>query len=129
MPARKSRVVIVDDDDSIRPLWKTLVQSVNGVVVGEGRDGNEAVGLYRREQPDLMLLDLNMPNKPGEAALRDIRREFPKARIIVLTAKADSATVIRCIEAGAEGYILKDTPFTQLKKVIAEKLAKIPLTD
>lgn len=126
MEARKNRVVVVDDDDNIRPLWKALVESVNCEVVGEGRDGYEAVGLFRKERPDLMLLDLKMPNKSGEEALREVRREFQDARIVVLTAKADSDTVMRCISAGAAGYILKDTPFAQLKTVIIDMLARDP---
>lgn len=124
MDARKHRVVLVDDDDNLRPLWKLLVESVNCEVVGQGRDGFDAVALFKKERPDLMLLDLSMPNKTGEEALRDIRWEFPSARIVVLTAKADSATVLRCIAAGADGYILKDTPFAQLKATITGILAK-----
>jgi two-component system chemotaxis response regulator CheY len=126
MESRKTRVVLVDDDDHIRQLWKLLVESVNCEVVGEGRDGLEAVALFRKLRPALMLLDLNMPNKTGEKALVEVRCEFPDARVVVLTAKADSATVIRCISAGAAGYILKDTPFAQLRTVITDLLAKGP---
>ncbi|MEI6666857.1 MAG: response regulator transcription factor [Acidobacteriota bacterium] len=124
MNGRKYRVVLVDDDDHIRLLWKMLVESVNCEVVGEGRDGYEAVSLYRKSLPDLMLLDLNMPNRSGEEALRDVRFEFPDARVVVLTAKAQSESVMRCIKSGAVGYILKDTPLAKLKVVISEMLAK-----
>jgi two-component system chemotaxis response regulator CheY len=124
MPTGKNRVVLVDDDDNIRSLWKALAESVGCEVVAEGRDGYEAAALFRKHLPDLLLLDLNMPNRSGEEALRDVRFEFPDARVVVLTAKADSPTVIRCIQAGAAGYILKDTPFAKLKLVITGLLSK-----
>jgi two-component system chemotaxis response regulator CheY len=122
METVKHRVVLVDDEDHIRLLIKTLVLSMNCEVVGEGRNGEEAIALFREKKPDLMLLDINMPLKTGEEALIEILGEFPSARIIMLTSLSDMETVTKCITDGAVNYIRKDTPLQEIKSIIAEML-------
>lgn len=122
METVKNRVVLVDDEDHIRLLIKTLVLSMNCEVVGEGRNGVEAISLFRDKKPDLMLLDINMPLKTGEEALTEILGEFPAARIIMLTSLSDMETVTKCIAGGAVNYIRKDTPLQEIKSMIAEML-------
>lgn len=122
METVKHRVVLVDDEDHIRLLIKTLVLSMNCEVVGEGRNGEEAISLFREKKPDLMLLDINMPLKTGEEALKEILGEFPTARIIMLTSLSDMETVTKCIADGAVNYIRKDTPLQEIKSIISEML-------
>lgn len=118
--ARKPRVIIADDEPHIRILIKTVMTSMNTEVVGEAKNGQEAVDLYRREKPDLALFDINMPIKNGEEALKEVISEFPEAFIIMLTSVADMETVNRCLDLGAANYLLKDTPLADMKKMIQE---------
>lgn len=116
----KARVVIADDEAHIRALIKTVMKSMNTDVVGEAKNGQEAVELFRKERPDLMLLDINMPVKSGDEALKEIAGEFPEAFIIMLTSVSDIETVKECLALGAVNYILKDTPISEMKKMIRD---------
>src|SRR6202167_2931376 len=77
-------------------------------LVGEASNGREAVELFRQHQPDVTLMDLQMPEMSGIDALSAIRGEFPEARIIVLTSYAGDVQVSRALRSGARGYLLKD---------------------
>ena len=79
-------------------------------VVGEASNGREAVELWKRERPDVTLLDLRMPELDGVEVIREIRASNKKARIIVLTTFDDDEDIYRAIQAGAKGYLLKDVP-------------------
>jgi DNA-binding NarL/FixJ family response regulator len=88
----------------------TVVQrQVDMTLVGEAEDGTEAVAAFRRLRPDITLMDLRMPNLNGVEAIIGIRREFPAARIIVLTTYVGDALALRALRAGAVGYLLKGT--------------------
>ena len=114
------RVIIADDELNIRLLIKKVVLSLGYCVVGEASDGVEAINLYEKEKPDLLLLDIYMPLMEGEAALEDILSHFPEACIIMMTSVADSETVANCIKLGAVNYILKSTPIKEIKIRIKE---------
>jgi DNA-binding NarL/FixJ family response regulator len=118
----KKRVVVVDDEDTVRAALSAVVNSMHCEVVGEGRDAQEAIDLYRQHQPDLLMLDVNMPGGDGRDALRDIRREFPSARVVVLTADGDSDTVTGCVALGATRYVLKSTSVARLRVMLGEVL-------
>jgi two-component system, chemotaxis family, chemotaxis protein CheY len=118
----KKRVVLVDDDDQLRLVMKTAINSMNCEVVGEGVDGDAAVSLYRQHRPDLLLLDVNMAGKNGPQALREIRQEFPSAFVIMLTASGDLDTVKECIINGAARYILKDASVARIRVMVGEAL-------
>ena len=117
---RKIRVGLADDEIHIRMLMKKVFTSMGCEIAGEAKNGTEAVELYRREKPDIMLLDINMPIKTGDEALRDIVSEFPDAFVIMLTSQADVESVQKCLDAGAANYIRKDTPIAELKEIIKE---------
>lgn len=121
-PGKKS-VVLVDDENHIRLLIKMAVNTMGCEVVAEGKNGNEAIQLYREKRPDLLLLDINMPEKSGEEALREIVGEFPQALVVMLTSVSDLATVENCLVAGAANYIRKDTPLAEIKLILGEILA------
>jgi two-component system, NarL family, response regulator LiaR len=103
------RVVIADDHAVVRQGLRTLIELQDGMeVVAEAADGEEAVEAVRRTSPDVALLDLVMPKLGGIEAIRRIREDEPRTRILVLTSFADDETVLPAIRAGAAGYLLKD---------------------
>lgn len=112
------KILLVDDEQHIRLFIKTLLLSMKYEVVAEARNGEEAVNLYRRIRPDLVIMDINMPIKTGEDALREIMDEFPKAKVIMLTSSAEVETVTECLALGAVNFIRKDTPVNEIKAFI-----------
>ncbi len=91
---------------------------VDMLLVGEAEDGAQAVEAFRRLRPDVTLMDLQMPNLNGVDAIIHIRREFPAARIIVLTTYVGDALALRALRAGAVGYLLKGTLRKELLEAI-----------
>lgn len=118
----KKRVILADDEKHIRAMMKAVISSLNCEIVGEAADGHEAVDLYKKEKPDLLLLDINMSQKSGIDALREIMREFPDALVIMLTSVVDMENIKQCIALGAANYIRKDTPITEMKQIIKDTL-------
>lgn len=109
------RVLIVDDHPVLREgVASVLEDRPDIVVVGEARDGAEAVERYRELQPDVTLMDLQMPVMNGVEAITAIRSEFPEARILVLTTYAGDVQAVRALKAGAIGYLLKSGLRTEL---------------
>ena len=121
MPAQK-RVLVADDEFHMRLMVSSLLKNMGMAVVGEAANGAEAVKLFRSARPDLLLMDINMPVKNGDAALREIIAEFPDARIIMLTSMADMHTVESCLAAGAANFIRKDSPLAEITAAILETL-------
>ena len=107
-PPNLIRILTVDDHPLLR---KGIAALVNGEpdlkLVAEASNGNEAVDAFRSHRPDVTLMDLQMPEVDGIDAIDRIRREFPEARIIVLTTYSGDTQVLRALKAGARGYILK----------------------
>jgi DNA-binding NarL/FixJ family response regulator len=83
-------------------------------VVGEAASGAEAVAVCGRERPDVVLMDLQMPEMDGATATAEITARFPETRVLVLTTYDTDADILRAVEAGATGYLLKDTPRERL---------------
>jgi DNA-binding NarL/FixJ family response regulator len=101
-------VLICDDVDAMRELLRVIVDEQPALhVVGEARDGNEAVAEAERLKPDVILLDLAMPNRTGFDALPDIKRVAPEASIIVLSGFESSAVLNSVVELGATHYLQK----------------------
>ena len=122
----KRRVILADDEKHIRAMMKAVISSMNCEIVGEAADGQEAVNLYKKEKPDLLLLDINMPQKSGIDGLREIMREFPAATVIMLTSVVDMENVKQCIELGASNYMRKDTSVTEMRQIIKDTLERLP---
>jgi DNA-binding NarL/FixJ family response regulator len=115
----KIRIVVADDHPLIRRGVRAVLSMVADVlVVGEAEDGAQAVELYRTLLPDLILLDLQMPNVDGIEAIEQIRQEFPQAKILVLTTYSGDAQALRALRAGALGYILKSNLHDELIEAI-----------
>ncbi len=119
MSTKNIRVLIADDHAVVREGLRTLISAKPGMeLVGEATDGNEAVQLALTQQPDVILLDMIMPNKDGLTAIKEIKAENPEARILVLTSFSDDDKVFAAIKAGALGYLLKDSSPQQLIQAI-----------
>jgi NarL family two-component system response regulator LiaR len=104
------RVLIADDHYVVRQGLATLLAPRNGMeVVGEAATGRVAVDLARTLQPDVILMDMMMPEMTGPEAISLIKQENPNARILVLTSFGESKQVSAAIQAGALGYLLKDS--------------------
>ncbi|MGH2780186.1 MAG: response regulator [Thermoleophilaceae bacterium] len=113
------RVVIADDHPVVRSGIRGMLASDPGVeVVGEAGDGPEAVALALRERPDVVLMDLRMPELDGASATAEIRARRPETQILVLTTYDTDADIVRAIEAGAIGYLLKDVPHEEITRAV-----------
>jgi DNA-binding NarL/FixJ family response regulator len=102
------RVVVADDHKVVRAGIRELLSDEPDItVVGEARDGREAVELALAERPDVVVMDINMPELSGVEATRQIRAAAPSVRVLVLTAYQDDPYIYGLLDAGATGYILK----------------------
>jgi DNA-binding NarL/FixJ family response regulator len=102
------RILAVDDHPLLRKGIAALVNAEPDLkLVAEASNGKEAIDAFRSHQPDVTLMDLQMPEADGLEAINAIRHEFPEARIIVLTTYSGDTQVLRALKAGARGYILK----------------------
>jgi len=109
------KILLVDDHMVVREGLRALLTPRNGMeVVGEAADGAEAVEKARTLNPDVILMDLNLPVKSGLEATADIIRENPAARILVLTSFDEDENISAAIRAGALGYVLKNTSAQEL---------------
>lgn len=105
------RVVIIDDSKFLqRQITQFFEKNLGFRVIATGNDGNEAVKLYREYKPDLITLDIDMPNKDGQQAIKDIFTEFPDANILMISAIKGEA-MLECMKLGAKGYIEKPLKF------------------
>src|SRR6185369_2910160 len=103
------RLMVVDDHASFRRGLISLIESEPGMsVVAQTGDGSEAIDLYRRFKPDVVLMDLRLPGISGVQSIMTIRQEFPAARFIVVTTYDADEDVYRAMQAGARSYLLKD---------------------
>lgn len=106
--------MLADAHHFFREGLRGTLESAGMRVVGEARDGAEAVTLAETLEPDVIVIDLNMPDASGAEALRRIAAVSPAARMVVLTVSADEADVLDAFQAGACGYMLKDTRVEEL---------------
>src|SRR3954468_4384606 len=113
------RVLIVDDHPLLRDGIAALVdRQADMTAAGEAVNGTDAIARYRELRPDVTLMDLQMPGMGGTDAIRAIRREFPLARIIVLTTFDGDVEAQHALAAGASGYLLKSSPRSDLLDAI-----------
>ncbi|GAB4265527.1 MAG: response regulator transcription factor [Candidatus Promineifilaceae bacterium] len=113
------RILLVDDHFVVRQGLRALLETRPGFnVIGEASDGLEAVQAAKKLKPDIILIDLVMPNMDGIAAIKEITADNPKARILVLTSFAEDDKVFAAIKAGALGYLLKDSSPQELLQAI-----------
>lgn len=117
--SRPIRLVLVDDHEVVRIGLCAVLNLTSGMkVVGQGRRMEEAKQLCYRLKPDLLLLDIRLPDGSGVDAAREILAKCPKTRVLFLTSFADDHTVIEAVLSGAQGYILKDIASDALIRAI-----------
>jgi len=118
------KILITDDEAHIRMFLGLVVRRLGQPTVIEATNGQEAVTVYERHRPDLVLLDVNMPVMDGVQALEKIRQADPDAFVVMLTSLTNRQTVEDCARLGAVSYLRKDLPrdelIAQLSQIIAE---------
>lgn len=121
------RIVIVDDHPVVREgLAMLLAEEADMVVVGQAADGDEAIALATRLQPDVVIMDLVMPTVDGVAATRGLRAAGVPSRVLVLTSFAEDDRVRDALQAGAVGYLLKDVRRPELLRALRDAAAGMP---
>ena len=118
-PSSVIQILTVDDHPLLREGIAALVSTQSDMkLVAEAANGHEAVEQFRKHNPDVTLMDLQMPEMSGIDAITAIRAEFPGARIVVLTTYAGDVQVLRALKAGARGYLLKSLLRRELLETI-----------
>jgi two-component system NarL family response regulator len=113
------RVLTVDDHELVRKGIAAILSAEPGFeVVAEANTGGQAVRLFREHRPDVTLMDLRLPDESGVEATRQIRSQFPEARIIVLTSYDGDQDIYRALEAGVRGYLLKEMLHSEILRAI-----------
>ncbi len=124
MGSGKIHLIMADDHAIVLMGLETVLTMEPGIVIdATAENGVEAVELYRRHRPDVLLMDLRMPGMDGVAAATEIRAEFPEARILFLTSYDTQEEIHRAMKAGAAGYLLKHSKRKELVAAIREVAA------
>jgi two-component system response regulator NreC len=124
--SQKVRIVIADDHTILREGLRSLLSSNPSFeIVGEAEDGREAIKCVEKFKPDLIMTDLSMPRMNGMEAIKEIKRESPETKVLVLTVHRAEEYILATFRAGADGYLLKDSTHAELvmavKKVLSGK--------
>jgi DNA-binding NarL/FixJ family response regulator len=124
--SQKFRIVIAEDHTILREGLRSLLSSNPSFeIVGEAEDGREAIKCVEKFKPDLILTDLSMPRMNGMEAIKEIKRESPTIKVLVLTVHRAEEYILATFRAGADGYLLKDSTHAELvmavKKVLSGK--------
>ena len=102
------RAAIVEDQEILRKSLKIVIESISDInIIGSAENGEEAIALCERENPDIVLMDIQMPIMDGVMATEEIKKQWPHIKVIILTTFQDIAHVVNALNAGAEGYMLK----------------------
>jgi DNA-binding NarL/FixJ family response regulator len=120
----KYRIVIAEDHTILREGLRALLSSSPDFeVVGEAQDGREAIRSVEKLKPNLILTDLSMPKMNGMDAIREIRRKAPETKILVLTVHKTEEYILATLQAGADGYLLKDSSHAELLAAVTHVLS------
>lgn len=124
------RILIADDHALFRDGLRSLLKTQGHDVVGEAKNGREAIALAKELKPDLVLMDLSMPEVDGLAATKTLTAEIPDVKVVILTASESDATLFEAVKSGAQGYLLKnleaDEFFPLLERAAAGEPAFTP---
>lgn len=113
------RVLIADDHGVVRQGVRGVLEEVEGLeIVGEAADGDEALAMIRELDPDVVVLDVNMPGKTGLEVAAELRSEGHSARVLVLSMHDDPEYVLQAVRSGADGYVLKDAAPADLREAV-----------
>ena len=118
-PSSAVRLLVVDDHDLLRESMRAMLESEPDLlVVGEAKDGQEAIELCRLQRPDLVVMDVRMPRVNGFEATRKIKEELCAIRVLIVSAYDDVGFVSDAMRAGAEGYVLKLAPLKEILEAV-----------
>ncbi|MFO1443699.1 response regulator [Bacillus sp. Bva_UNVM-123] len=106
-----ARILIVDDAKFMRMTLSSILHKANHEIVGEGENGIDAIRLYGELNPDLVTMDITMPEMSGLEAVKEIKKAYPNAKVIMCSAMGQQKMVVEAIEAGAKDFIVK--PFDE----------------
>ncbi len=112
------RVLLADDHALVRAGFASLMRAWGAEVVGQAANGREALEQARRLRPDVILMDITMPEMGGLEATRLIKAELPEIRIVIVTVSDDDEHLFEAIKNGADGYLLKDMPAGELERTL-----------
>ena len=113
------RILVVDDHPVVREGLVAIIEAQDDMtVVGEAGDGSQAIAIYKAAKPDVVLMDLAMPGTDGVQAIEGMRDFDPDARVVVLTAYDTDERILRAVEAGARGYLLKGAPRDEIFRAV-----------
>lgn len=125
--AHQKRIVIAEDHTILREGLKALLsQDPDLIIVGEARDGLEAIRVVSELKPDLALMDLSMPKMSGIDAIREVKRCCPDTKVLVLTVHKNEEYVMASLKAGANGYLLKESTHQELLQAVTHVLEGKP---
>lgn len=121
---KKTRILIIDDHQLYREGIKRILEfEENFEVVGEGEDGTQALELVEKYNPDVVIMDINMPNMNGVEATKRLIQTYPETKVIILSIHDDESYVSHAVKTGADGYLLKEMDVDELieaVRVVAE---------
>ena len=121
------RLLIADDHALVRSGLRSMLQKEPGIeIVGEARNGREAVELCRSLRPDLVLMDVRMPDMDGLEATRAIKREHPETGVLMVTMHENRDYMLEATKAGAAGYVLKDASRNELISAVRRVVGAEP---
>lgn len=114
-----TKIIIIDDHQLFREGVKRILDFEDSFeVVAEGDDGIDVLGLYERNQPDVVLMDINMPEKNGVEATAELIEKYPDAKVMVLSIHDDESYVTHALKSGALGYMLKEMDADEIVEAI-----------
>ena len=123
-PAKKIRVLLADDQSILADGIRSVLSSCPEIeVVGIAADGFEALAMLEKQKPDVILMDIRMPNMNGVIATQEVKRRHPDVKVLILTTFDDSDYILNAINNGASGYLLKDTSSSALIDAIKNAYA------
>src|SRR6266480_3547082 len=118
-PSTPKRVVLCDDHEIVREAIKARMAAVEGVeIVGEAETGEEVIDVVKELEPDVCIVDVELPGKDGIDATKDILKVRPETRVIIFTAHAQPDLLALALRAGASGYVLKSAPSEDIAKAV-----------
>jgi two-component system chemotaxis response regulator CheY len=115
------KIIIVDDNDLIRTLLRGILRAEDCEIIGEARNGTLALELIEKSKPDIVLLDVLMPEMDGLEALQNIKQQYPEIIVVMITGSPSKDNVQESIQGGASGFIVK--PFNSAKVIETLKRA------
>lgn len=120
----EGKILLVDDEAHVRKFIALVLKQLGATTIFEAGNGRDAVDVFKREQPDMILLDVNMPIQDGIQTLREIRTLSSECVVVMLTSLANRQTVEEALALGADNYIRKDTPKDEILAALRTTIAE-----